>query len=82
MKSNIWGTTGRKEADNWGEDPLPPGTPPTVLVPVLLHLWGSSRECQALRKTNKAVAGRTTKSESIVWREELTERMTRMKAVQ
>lgn len=66
MKSNIWGTTGRKEADNWGEEPLPPGTPPTVLVPVLLHLWGSSRECQALRKTNKAVAERTTKSESIV----------------
>lgn len=77
MKSNIWGTTGRKEADNRGEEPLPPGTPPTVLVPV-----GSSRECQALRKINKAVAERTTKSESIVWREELTERMTRMKAVQ
>ena len=75
MKSNIWETTGKTEANSRGEGALPPGTPPGILVPAPLTFMGSSAEHRALRRINNAVAARTNKREHPVFCERETEEL-------
>lgn len=56
MKSNIWGTTGKKEASCQAEGGSPSyvGLHPPNHRQLRLHLWGSSAERQALGRINNA----------------------------
>lgn len=75
MKNNIWGTTGKEEANSRGEGALPSGTPPTIPVPASLTFMGSSAERQALRRINNVAAERTNKREHPMFSERETEEL-------
>lgn len=66
MKSNIWGTTGKKEANRRVEGVIPSGTPPTIPVPAPLTFMGSSLRHQDLRRKNNAAAERIRKENTNV----------------
>lgn len=68
MKSSIWGTTGKEEANRRKEGSVSPTTLPVIIMSALLIFMGSSAECQALRRINNAAAKRTKKRTSNVLR--------------